>query len=124
MKALGIEGHAPKCKVRTTQRNPCLPSFPNLVLLLGVTQPEQVWVSAVTYIRLRLEFIYLAVVMDVFTRQIRGWHLGHGLEQALALMALQKALLNHPPHRFTNSFRGCPAFSMRGGSGSRLESGG
>lgn len=106
MQALGIKGHAPKRKVRTSQRNPCLPSFPNLVLHLQITQPNQVWVGDVTYIRLQIEFIYLAVIMDVFTRRIRGWHLGGSLEQALTLTALQKALLNHPPPQIHHSDQG------------------
>jgi len=106
MNELGIKGQAPKRKVRTTWRNPCLPSYPNLVLGLEVTQPNQVWVSDVTYIRLQLDFVYLAIIMDVFTRQIRGWHLGRSLEQALTLTALQKALHHHSPPQIHHSDQG------------------
>lgn len=106
MKTLGIQGHAPKRKVRTTWRNPCLPRIPNLVLQLEVSQPNQVWVSDVTYIRLQNDFVYLAVIMDVFTRHIRGWHLGRSLEQALTLKALQKALHNHLPPQIHHSDQG------------------
>jgi len=60
-------------------------------------RPEQVWVSDITYIRLRYEFVYLAVIMDVFTRSIRGWHLGRGLDQSLTLIALDRALAYHTP---------------------------
>jgi len=56
-----------------------------------VTRPDQVWVSDITYIRLKKEFIYLAVLMDVFTRSIRGWNLGRSLEQELTLTALRRA---------------------------------
>ena len=45
----------------------------------------------ITYVRLRKEFVYLSVLMDVFTRCIRGWHLGRGLEQELTLTALERA---------------------------------
>ncbi len=45
---------------------------PNLVKGLVVERPEQVWVGDITYIRLKDEFVYLAVLMDVFTRSIRG----------------------------------------------------
>ena len=48
--------------------------------------------SDITYIRLKREFIYLAVLMDVFTRSIRGWNLGRGLEQELTLTALRRAM--------------------------------
>ncbi len=106
MNELGIKGQASKRKVRTTWRNPCLPSYPNLVLQLSVSQPNQVWVSDVTYIRLQLDFVYLAVIMDVFTRQIRGWHLAKSLEQALTLTALQKALHNHSPPQVHHSDQG------------------
>ena len=54
--------------------------------------PPQVWVSDITYIRLREEFVYLAVLMDAFTRSIRGWHLGRSLDQSLTLRALEQAL--------------------------------
>jgi transposase InsO family protein len=60
-------------------------------------RPEQVWVADITYIRLRDEFVYLAVLMDVCTRTIRGWHLSRSLEQALTLTALQRALQQHRP---------------------------
>jgi putative transposase len=58
---------------------------------------DQVWVSDITYIRLRDEFAYLAVIMDVFTRSIRGWHLGRSLDQSLTLIALDRALAGHRP---------------------------
>jgi len=59
--------------------------------------PPQVWVCDITSIRLRQEFVYLAVVMDVFTRCIRGWHLGRSLDQTLTLHALEQALIEHTP---------------------------
>jgi len=54
-------------------------------------------VSDITYIRLRREFVYLAVIMDVFTRCIRGWHLGRSLDQVLTLRALDRALAEGTP---------------------------
>ena len=55
---------------------------------------QKCWpIADITYIRLRQEFIYLAVLMDAFTRQIRGWHLGRDLNQGLTLAALERALL-------------------------------
>jgi len=55
---------------------------------LEITYPDQVWVSDITYIRLGSEFIYLAVIMDVFTRAIRGWSFR---DQGLTLVALRRA---------------------------------
>jgi len=55
-------------------------------------------VADITYVRLRTEFVYLAVLMDVFTRTIRGWHLGRNLDQGLTLAALERALVVATPH--------------------------
>lgn len=82
-----------KRKVRkTTNSEHSFPRYPNLVQDLAIVRPEQVWVSDITYIRLADGFVYLAVIMDVFTRNIRGWHLGQSLDQSLTLLALQRAL--------------------------------
>lgn len=62
-----------------------------------VQRSDQVWVADITYIRLKNEFVYLAVLMDVVTRAIRSWHLGHFLDQGLTLEALCKALETHCP---------------------------
>ena len=64
---------------------------------LSITYPNQVWVSDITYIRLHQDFVYLAVVMDVFTRAIRGWHLHRWLDKTLTLTALRRALTSHVP---------------------------
>jgi putative transposase len=97
MHELGIVGKVPERKPRTTDSGHAYPRFPNLVEELEVTRPEQVWVADITYIRLRKEFVYLAVLMDVFTRRIRGWHLGRGLDQELTLVALRRALEENCP---------------------------
>ena len=91
MHELGIVGEAPQRRPRTTDSDHAFPRYPNLVEGLEVTHPDQVWVADITYIRLRKEFIYLSVIMDVFTRCIRGWHLGRSLEQELTLASLEKA---------------------------------
>jgi putative transposase len=92
MEDLGISGAPPSRGRRTTNSKHAFPRFPNLVQTLEITRPDQVWVADITYIRLRREFVYLAVLMDVFTRSIRGWHLGRDLDQNLTLTALERAL--------------------------------
>lgn len=84
-------------KRRTTNSQHPYPRYPNLVKELEITYPEQVWVSDITYIRLRQDFVYLAIIMDVFTRAIRGWCLSRSLDQALTLTALEGALATHVP---------------------------
>ena len=76
----------------TTRSNHSFQRYPNLVKDLDVVRPNHVWVSDITYVRLLHEFVYLAVIMDVFTRSLPGWHLGPGLDQALTLSALKRAL--------------------------------
>ena len=97
MHELGIVGKAPQRKPRTTDSGHAYPRFPNLVEDLEVTRPEQVRVADITYIRLRNEFVYLEVFMDVFARRIRGWHLGRGLDRELTLVALRRALEENCP---------------------------
>ena len=98
MAKLGLQARKPAArKCRTTNSDHPYPRYPNLVKDLPVERPDQVWVSDITYIRLQKGFIYLAVVMDVFTRCIRGWHLDWSLDQSLTQEALCKALQTHCP---------------------------
>ena len=84
-------------KRRTTNSQHPFPRYPNLVQDLEIVRPDQVWVVDLTYIRLKTEFVYLAVIMDVFTRSIRGWYLSRTLDQDLTLTALKRALAQHTP---------------------------
>ncbi len=84
-------------KRHTTNSQHNFPRYPNLVQDLEVTHPDQVWVADITYIHLRCEDVYLAVIMDVFTRTIRGWYLGRNLDATLTCVALHRALLTHTP---------------------------
>ena len=65
------------------------------MLDMEIVRPDQVWVCDITDIRLHRGLVYLAVTMDVFTRTIRGWHLGRGLDQSLTVTALRRALTAH-----------------------------
>ena len=64
----------------------------NRVQRLEVSRADQVWVGDITYVRLNRRFIYVALLMDVFTRMIRGWQLSQHLTQALTLKPLEAAL--------------------------------
>jgi transposase InsO family protein len=97
MDELGLTGAPPARKTRTTHSQHAFPRYPNLVKDLKIRHPDQVWVADITYIHLRNEFVYLAVLMDVFTRSIRGWHLGRDLDQGLTLAALERALVVAAP---------------------------
>ena len=65
---------------------------PNLARGLRLTQPDQLWVADITYIRLQEEFVYLAVILDAFSRRVVGWALDMHLEASLAVAALRMAL--------------------------------
>ncbi len=97
MAALGLQGRRPQRRRRTTNSEHSFPRYPNLVAELKIVRPDQVWVADIVYVRLRDEFVYLAVVMDVFTRSIRGWYLGRTLAQELTVTALQRALTQRQP---------------------------
>ena len=84
-------------KYRTTDSQHPYPYYPNLVKKMIITHPDQVWVSDITYIRLHQGHVYLAIIMDVFTRAIRGWCLNRTLDQELTLRALRPALKTHTP---------------------------
>jgi putative transposase len=97
MEELQLTGAPPKRTTRTTNSKHAFPRYDNLVKDLEISRPDQVWVADITYIRLHREFVYLAVLMDVFTRCLRGWHLGRSLDQGLTLAALERALLVATP---------------------------
>jgi transposase InsO family protein len=83
--------------VVTTDSDHDLPVYPNLARQMTLTGLDQLWVADLTYIRLELEFIYLAVILDAFSRRVIGWALDRRLEAALTLEALQMALLRRRP---------------------------
>jgi len=86
-----------KRKVRTTNSEHGYPRYPNLVKDRVATHPDEIWVSDITYIRLGSGFVYLAAIMDMFTRNIRGWQLSRSIDQTLTLDALYMALQDHVP---------------------------
>ena len=97
MKLMGLQAKKVVRRRRTTNSEHSFPRYPNLVEFLVVQRPDQVWVADITYIRLKHGFVYLTVIMDVFTRAIRGWHLDRSLDQTLTLTALQNALKTYCP---------------------------
>lgn len=95
-----------KVFVSTTDSDHSLPRYPNLIKDLDITHLNQVWVSDITYIRLGRQFIYLAVILDAYSRGVRGWFLGRSLEKDLTIQALKKALAVYPPPDIHHSDQG------------------
>jgi transposase InsO family protein len=83
--------------VVTTDSAHTLPVYPNLAGAMTLTDLDQLWVADITYIRLRAEFVYLAVILDAFSRRVIGWALGRTLEDTLTLRALRLALDERRP---------------------------
>jgi putative transposase len=83
--------------VITTDSQHGHPVYPNLAAKLDLSGINQLWVADITYIRLQIEFVYLAVVLDAFSRRVIGWALDRSLEDELAIAALQMALRNRSP---------------------------
>lgn len=84
-------------RVKTTNSRHRYGRYPNLVKDLTIVRPDQVWCSDITYIQLQQAFVYLAIILDVFTRSLRGWYLGRTLSTELALTALERALAHRTP---------------------------
>src|SRR5947207_2334918 len=69
----------------------------NLAGRMKLTGINQLWIADITYIRLKWEFVYLAVILDAFSRKVVGWELGNTLAVRLAMAALKKALVERNP---------------------------
>lgn len=83
--------------VATTHSAHALPVYPNLARAMTPSGRDQLWVADITYIRLLTEFVYLAVLLDAFSRRVIGWALGQRLEDELTLRALRLALERRRP---------------------------
>jgi len=88
----GFAAEPPPRRVRTTNSSHAFPRHPNVVADLAATHPNHVRVADIMYVRVRTEFVSLAVLPDVFTRRIRGWHLDRSPEGSLTRTALNRAL--------------------------------
>jgi transposase InsO family protein len=94
---MGLQRPVKRRKTRTTNSQHDFPRYPNRVADLQPSRPDEVWVADITYVRLARDFVYLAVLMDVFTRCVRGWHLSRSLDRDLTLTALRQALTERVP---------------------------
>jgi len=86
-----------KFVVVTTDSNHDRPVYPNLAREMAPTGINQLWVADITYIRLEREFVYLAVILDAWSRRVIGWALDRTLEDELTIGALRMALERRSP---------------------------
>jgi len=87
----------PRQFVVTTKSDHKLEVYLNLARRLKLTGIDQLWVADITYIRLKTEFVYLAVILDGFSRKVVGWSLERDLASRLATAALEQAIATRRP---------------------------
>ncbi|CAG1006626.1 Putative transposase InsK for insertion sequence element IS150 [Anaerolineae bacterium] len=106
MQQMGLQRPVKKRRTRTTNSDHAFPRYPNRVKGEAAAHPDDIWVADITYVRLAHGFVYLAVLMDVFTRAVRGWHLSRSLDHHLTLTALKRALAGGHCPRIHHSDQG------------------
>lgn len=83
--------------VVTTDSDHNFEVYPNLAQYLELSDINQLWVADITYVRLQQEFVYLAVVLDAYSRRVIGWALSHAMNSSLVVEALDKAIVSRQP---------------------------
>jgi transposase InsO family protein len=107
LRQLGVSRSVGRVRGQTTDSHHAHPRYPNRITGLKLSAADQVWVADITYIRLGWRFIYLAVILDAYTRAVPGWALSRSLSQQLTLDALDQALNERVPLIF-HSDQGSP----------------
>ena len=112
MRRMGIE--ALYRKPRTTKPEPGHKIYPYLLRDVAVTKPNQVWAMDITYIPMAKGFVYLAAVLDWFTRRVLSWRVSITMEASFCIETLAEALARHGKPEIFNTDQGsqftCPAF--------------
>jgi len=106
LKVLDHTASVGRVRVTTTDSQHNLRRYPNHIKRLAISRINQVWVADITYIRLGRRFIYLVVLLDAYSRALRGWNLGRSLEKELTIGALKMALDRHPAPDIHHSDQG------------------
>ena len=83
--------------IATTNSRHHFPVYPNELAGIALERPDQAWVADLTYIRLRSAFVYLACILDAFSRRCVGWHLSRDMTTQLTLTALKQAIVERRP---------------------------
>lgn len=108
MRENGLQAMVKRAFVHTTDSDHDFPVYRNLLPEMGVTGLNQVWVADITYIRIATGFVFLAVILDVYSRKVIGWALSRRIDAELTLGALKMAISQRQPPK------GCIHHSDRG----------
>ena len=104
MRRMGIE--ALYRRPRTTKPEPGHKIYPYLLRGMEITRPNQVWAMDITYIPMARGFVYLAVVLDWFSRRVLSWRLSITMEEAFCVETLEDALARHGKPEIFNTDQG------------------
>jgi putative transposase len=107
MKKFGLRPITWRTFVRTTDSRHGLPIHPNLIKDRQVRSVNEIWVADITYIRIRASFVYLAAILDLYSRKVVGWAISKRIDTELCVAALEMAVEKRPA-------RGCIHHSDRG----------
>lgn len=105
MRTLGLAGMAPGPS--TSRPHPQHKVYPYLLRGLEVTQPNQVWSTDITYIRLARGFVYLVAVIDWYSRKVLAWQVSNTLDSSFCVECLESALQTHGAPEIFNTDQGC-----------------
>ena len=108
MRKYGLLAQVRRACIRTTDSRHSFGIYPNLVKNRPPDGPNRIWVADITYIRISTCFVYLAVILDLFSRKVIGWALSQSLQHGLSLEALKMAIEIRKPAE------GCIHHSDRG----------
>jgi len=99
MRLKGLQARKRKCYKRTTNSQHSYPVAPNLQgRQFSAQRPDEQWLTDITYIPTLEGWLYLAVVLDVYSRRIVGWAMNQTMQQSLVASALQMAWVHRQPH--------------------------
>jgi len=114
MRALGVQGVSRRKAPRTTVRDLAVPPAPDLVARdVTAPGPDRLWVADITYVPTWARFLYLAVVLDAWSRRVVGWAMATHLRTELVLEALDMAVVQRrPPAVIHHSDQGCQYTSL------------
>ena len=97
MRKYDLFRHIKRRFIKTTDSQHSYRVYPNLLKGLEITDMNQLWVADITYIRILTGFVFLAVILDVFSRRVVGWALAKRIDHQLTLEALRMALRTRKP---------------------------
>ncbi len=95
MREYGLKSQLKRLFKSFTESRHNLRKYPNLIKDLLTNSINQIWGADITYIRVKNEFIYLAVIIDLYSRKIKGWALSRNIDANLTIAALERALKNN-----------------------------